>query len=166
MPTPGAYPKMCFVVGLRMRFSILYEELIVHHLWCRLYTLVGGYFMNKEGCLTFGGRSLVDEVNHVHLSLFMLLPHDVLMPSLCIVSKCLVSFLLVMCLRHGWAERKVILWKIMIRLMFNYKLYDMHSKSLGHYNDDFLWITLQEILKWLFCFMHIYYNLKSLVKMA
>ena len=57
--------------------------------------------MNKEGCLTFGGRSLVDEVNHVHLCLFMLLPHDVLMPSLCIVSKCLVSFLLVMYLRHG-----------------------------------------------------------------
>ena len=42
-----------------------YEELMIHHLGCRLYTLNGDYFMNKEGCLTFGGRSLVDEVNHV-----------------------------------------------------------------------------------------------------
>jgi len=50
--------------------------------------------MNKEGCLTFGGCSLVDEVNHVPRVSFVLSPLVNLLPSLCIVSKCFVSFIL------------------------------------------------------------------------
>ena len=45
VPTPGAYPKMCYVVDLRMRFPILYEELMIQHLWCGMYTLIGDLFL-------------------------------------------------------------------------------------------------------------------------
>ena len=65
VPAQGLIQR-CLCCGPQDEVYIsLYEELMIHHLGCRLYTLNGDYFMNKEGCLTFGGRSLVDEVNHV-----------------------------------------------------------------------------------------------------
>ena len=49
----------------------------------------------------FGGRSLMDEVNHVPHVSFVLLPHDVLLPSLCVVFKCFVSFMLLCLYDHA-----------------------------------------------------------------
>ena len=43
----------------------------------------------------------MDEVNHVPHVSFVLLPHDVLLPSLCIVSKCFVSFMLLCSYDHA-----------------------------------------------------------------
>jgi len=43
----------------------------------------------------------VDEVNHVPHVSFVILPHDVLLPSLCVVSKCFVSFMLLCSYDHA-----------------------------------------------------------------
>ena len=88
-----------------------YEELMIHHLGCRLYTLNGDYFMNKEGCLTFGGRSLVDEVNHVPrvflcFSLMMFCFH---LLALCL--NVFVSFLLLCSYNHAGQLIVVPCWK-------------------------------------------------------
>ena len=56
--------------------------------------------MNKEGWLIFGGRSLMDEVNHVPCVSFVLSPLVNLFPSLCIASKCFVSFILLCSYDH------------------------------------------------------------------
>ena len=43
----------------------------------------------------------MDEVNHISRVSFVLLPHDFLFPSLCIVSKCFVSFMLLCSYDHA-----------------------------------------------------------------
>ena len=104
--------QICLCCGPQDEVSIsLYEELMIHHLGCRLYTLNGDYFMNKEGCLTFGGRSLVDEVNHVPrvflcFSLMMFCFH---LLALCL--NVFVSFLLLCSYNHAGQLIVVPCWK-------------------------------------------------------
>ena len=43
----------------------------------------------------------MDEVNHISRVSFVLLPHDFLLPYLCIVSKCFVSFMLLCSYDHA-----------------------------------------------------------------
>ena len=101
MPTVGSHPRTLYVWASGWGFLFLYEELMTQHLWCKLYTMIGDYFMNKEGCLTFGGRSLVDEVNHVPRVSFVFMPHDISFRSLCIAYKCFVSFMLLCSYDHA-----------------------------------------------------------------
>ena len=94
--------------------------------------------MNKEVSVTFGGRSLMDEVNHVCLCLFHVSPHDVLLPSLCIMFKCL---LFPSCTYEpaGKMDCSTVKEKGSKNVIFIIMFHCTHTKSFsGHYDDVML----------------------------